>query len=145
MKNLLGGLAGALALNLIHETYRRFDTKAPRVDLVGEEALTKIFKATGHEAPTGNNLYAATLAGDILSNTLYYSLIGLGKPGNPAFRGAVLGAAAGAGALIFTKKIGLRDAPLTRSCRTKWLTISWYLIGGLVAGASISALNTTQG
>lgn len=141
MKKLLGGLAGALALTLIHETYRRFDEKAPRIDLVGEEALTNIVKATGNEAPTGCRLYAATMAGDVISNALYFSLISYGNKKNLVIRGAVFGAAAGAGALIFTEKLGLSDAPITRSCRTKVLTVSWYIIGGLVAGASMKTLN----
>ena len=141
MKKLLGGLAGALALNIIHETYRRFDNKAPRVDLVGEEALTNIIEATGNKAPTGNQLYAATLAGDVLSNAFYFSLIGFGDRKNLITRGAILGAVAGAGAVLFTEDLGLKDAPITRSNRTKVLTIGWYLIGGLVAAASIRALN----
>jgi hypothetical protein len=141
MKKLLGGLAGALALNLIHETYRRFDNKAPRVELIGEEALTNIVEATGNEAPTGSRLYAATLVGDVLSNALYFSLIGIGNRKNLITRGAVFGAAAGAGAIIFTEDMGLKDAPINRFSRTKVLTVSWYLIGGLVAAASIKALS----
>ena len=141
MKKLLGGLAGAIVLNLIHETYRRFDHKAPRVDLVGEEALTKILKTTGNKPLTGNKLYAATLVGDVLSNAAYFSLIGFGSRKHLMARGAVYGTAAGAGALILTKYMGLNDAPINRSTRTKVLTVSWYLIGGLVAAASIIALN----
>ncbi|MDQ2719409.1 MAG: hypothetical protein M3Z26_06550 [Bacteroidota bacterium] len=141
MKKLLGGLVGALALNLIHETYRRFDDKAPRVDLVGEETLRNIIEATGNEAPTGNRLYASTLVGDVVSNALYFSLIGFGKKKNLITRGAIFGAAAGVGTVIFTKDLGLRDAPVNRFTRTKVLTVSWYLIGGLVTAASIKGLN----
>jgi hypothetical protein len=42
MKNLIGGLAGALALNLLHETYKQFDSKAPRVDLVSLTELALV-------------------------------------------------------------------------------------------------------
>lgn len=141
MKNLIGGLAGALALNIIHETYRRFDDKAPRVELIGEEAVTKIFRASGCEAPTGEKLYATALVGDILSNAAYFSCIGIGKKENILIRGAVYGAAAGAGALLLTEPLGLNDAPVTRFTRTKVLTVCWYLFGGIVAAASIKGMD----
>ena len=51
VKDLFGGMLGAVTLNVLHEIYRRIDPLAPRVDLVGEEALTKTVQATGHEAP----------------------------------------------------------------------------------------------
>ena len=141
MKNLLGGLAGALALNLLHETYKRFDDDAPRVDLIGEEALSKIIKKTGNEPPKGNDLYTATLAGDIFSNALYYSLIGYGKKKNIISRGAVLGVVAGVGALTLTKPLGLNDAPVNRSSKTKVLTVAWYLAGAVITAFTIRALD----
>src|SRR5688500_4556251 len=107
MKNLLGGVAGAVALNLLHEVYRKVDPLAPRLDLVGEEALTETVEATGHSAPTGNKLYAATLAGDVLSNSIYYALIGRGARKTLLLRGAAFGLAAGLGALKATKPLGL--------------------------------------
>ena len=90
--------------------------------------------------PTGNNLYTATLVADVISNALYYALIGTGNKKNTMLRAAVLGTAAGAGALILTKRLGLSDAPVTRSNRTKVLTATWYLIGALTAGVAIRAL-----
>lgn len=140
MKNLLGGFAGALALNLLHETYKRIDAKAPRVDLVGEEALSKLIEKTGSELLKGDQLYAATLAGDIVSNTFYFSLIGYGNKKSILVRGSLLGLAAGVGALVLTKPLGLSDAPVTRTNRTKALTVAWYLAGGLVTAVAIRAL-----
>lgn len=138
--NIAGGMAGAAALNILHETVKHLDHMAPRIDLVGEEALTEIIKSAGAEPPKGNSLYAATLAGDILSNTLYYSLIGVGKKRNLLLRGAGYGLAAGVGALVLTKPLGLSDAPVTRSNKTKALTVAWYFIGGLVAAMTIKSL-----
>jgi hypothetical protein len=140
VKNFIGGLAGAVALNILHETVRRFDHNAPQVHLVGEEALSKSIKSAGLEPPTGNALYAATLAGDIVSNALYYSLIGAGKKKNLLWRGAGYGLAAGIGALTLTKPLGLSDAPVTKTTETKVLTVAWYLFGGLVAAATIKAM-----
>src|SRR5690242_21880961 len=129
MKSLLGGLVGALTLNLLHETYKRIDPKAPRVDLVGEEALSKITALSGLKPPTGNDLFTATLAADVITNALYYSLIGAGNKKHTILRAAVLGTTAGVGTVVLTKRFGLSDAPVTRSNRTKVLTTVWYLIG----------------
>lgn len=141
MKNLIGGLAGALALNLLHETYKRLDANAPRVDLVGEEALSKIIKKLGKQPPTGNNLYAATLGADVVSNALYYSLIGYGNKNNIMLRATLFGIAAGVGALTLTKPLGLSNAPVTRTTKTEVLTVTWYLAGALVTALTIRTLN----
>ena len=138
--SFVGGLAGAVTLNIIHQTLKAIDHDAPRVDLVGEEALTKGMEAMGLTPPTGNALFIATLTGDVLSNALYYSAIGFGKKKNLVLRGTVIGLAAGVGALTLTEPLGLSDAPVTRTDKTKLLTVAWYTIGGIVAGSVIKAL-----
>lgn len=37
-----GGIAGALVLTAIHETVRRLNDSAPRMDLLGMEAMANI-------------------------------------------------------------------------------------------------------
>jgi hypothetical protein len=140
MKNLLGGLAGALALNLLHEAYKRLDADAPRIDFIGEEALSKTIKKFGKQPPSGNNLYVAALAADVVSNALYYSVIGYGNKRNIILRAAMFGIAAGVGALTLTKPLGLSDAPVTRTAKTKALTVTWYLTGAMVAALVIKEL-----
>ena len=140
LKNFAGGLAGAIALNILHETAKRYLHDAPRVDLVGEEALTKLAETADIEPPKGDNLYLATLVGDVLSNAVYYSFIGAGKKKNLLLRGAGLGFAAGVGALTLTRPMGLSDAPVNRTNTTKALTIAWYVFGGLVTAITIKAL-----
>jgi len=140
IKNIIGGLAGAVALNILHQAVKQFDHEAPRVDLVGEEALTKGMEKIGLEPPAGNKLFAATLAADLVSNAAYYSLIGLGNKKQLHCIGAAVGLAAGIGALILTKPMGLSDAPVTRTDKTKLLTVAWYTFGGIVAGSVIKAL-----
>ncbi|MFD2144617.1 hypothetical protein [Mucilaginibacter antarcticus] len=140
MKSILGGLAGAAALNILHESIRRFDHFAPRVDLIGEEALTKLTKAAGATPLTGNARYGATLAGDLVSNALYFALIGIGLKKHLIARGAAYGLAAGVGALALTKPMGLSDAPVNRTARTQVMTVAYYAIGGLVAALAMRAL-----
>lgn len=141
LKAILAGFAGAAALNILHETVRRFDADAPRVDLLGKEALTRSMNSLNLEAPTGDNLYAATLAGDIISNGIYYSAIGMAGSKNIYLKGAVAGLTAGLGAIKLPDQMGLDDKPVTKTDKTKVLTVAWYLIGGLVTAAVFDQLN----
>ncbi|MBC6991433.1 hypothetical protein [Hymenobacter sp. BT491] len=130
------GLAGAVVLNVVHETVRRIRRDdAPRMDLFGERGLRKLFDKAGVAAPNHKTLYYMTLAGDLLSNGLYYSFIGRGK--NAWRRGALLGLAAGVGGVLLPGPMGLGKAPSNRTPQTKAMTVAWYLLGGLAAaGAS---------
>ncbi len=139
-RNLIGGLAGAIALNILHEVVRRFDADAPRIELVGEEALSKIIKSAGIDPPSGEPLYAATLAGDIVSNGLYYSMIGTVKDKDLLVNGVRYGIAAGIGALGLTKPLGLNDAPVNRTTKTKVMTVAYYVFGGLIAARVMKSL-----
>ncbi|WP_316795241.1 hypothetical protein [Pedobacter agri] len=140
LKAILAGFAGAAALNILHETVRRFDNDAPRVDLVGEEALIRSMNSLDLEPPKGDNLYAATLAGDIISNGIYYSAIGMAGSKNIYLKGALAGLTAGLGAIKLPEKMGLDDKPVTKTDKTKVLTVAWYLIGGLVTAAVFNRL-----
>jgi hypothetical protein len=144
IKSMIGGLAGAVALNLLHETIKHLDHEAPRVDLIGEEALQKGMIALGAKPFSGNRLYAATLVGDLISNTCYYSLIGTGKRKYLVIHGFLHGAAAGIGALKLTKPMGLSDAPVTRTIKTKVLTVAYYTLGGIIAAITMQALGSKK-
>jgi hypothetical protein len=138
---LAGGLTGAVTLNLIHELYRQVDQDAPKVHLIGEEALVKILKATNLPLPKNEKeLYQWTLAGDVTSNAIYYSLIAASKRKNLIRNGLILGFAAGLGAVFMPAKMGLNDAPTTRTTETKLLTVLWYTLGGLTAGSVMKFL-----
>lgn len=137
---LLSGLAGAVALNALHESAKRIVPNAPRVDLLGEQALAKLLKNFGQTPPSGDRLYLATLAGDLLSNAVYYSAVGASSPGNAVRSGALLGLAAGAGAVGLPGPLGLSEAPTSRSTTTSLLTVGWYVVGGVVAGLTYRLL-----
>ncbi|RYE20917.1 MAG: hypothetical protein EOP42_26685 [Sphingobacteriaceae bacterium] len=138
---LAGGLTGAVTLNLIHELYRQIDSDAPKIHLIGEEALVKMLKAVNLPVPsTEKELYTWTLTGDILSNTIYYSVIGAGQKKNLIRNGLLAGFAAGLGAVFMPEKMGLNDAPTTRTTETKLLSVLWYTLGGLTAGSVMKFL-----
>ncbi|TSJ36388.1 hypothetical protein FO440_23085 [Mucilaginibacter corticis] len=144
ISSCIGGLAGALALNVLHQAVKHFARDAPRVDLIGEEALSKGLDKIGIEPPGGNDLFMATMAADLLSNAAYYSLIGLGKQKKLLLAGAASGLAAGIGALELTKPLALNDAPVTRTPQTKIMTVAWYTAGGLIAAAVMLSLRRNK-
>lgn len=134
--SLLSGLAGATALNIIHETARRTVSGAPRMDTLGRRALARGMESVGVEPPSYPSLQAAALGGDLFTNTLYYSLVGLGAPSGALARGAALGAAAGLGAVVLPPIMGLGRRPSAATERTAVMAFSWYLAGGLAAAAA---------
>lgn len=137
---LTGGIAGACALTLLHEIVRKSDPDAPRMDLLGMDALSKMMKTGDIELPDKTTLFTLTMAGDLLSNSLYYSLAGFGSHKQIWLRGILLGLGAGLGAVYLPEPLGLKEAPSNRTVRTKAMTVAWYLTGGVVASAVISSL-----
>lgn len=141
LRALGSGLVGAVALNLLHETARQFIADAPRVDVLGKRAIAAAYDATGHEPPPDDELYALAMAGDIVSNSLYYSLVGMGDRRNALLCGALLGFGAGVGAVALPGKLGLGSAPSARTPATQAMTIAWYTVGGLAAAAAYRMLS----
>lgn len=142
--SLGSGLAGAAATTLIHETVRRIVPNAPRMDLLGMMALSKMLKNSDKPVPGKSKLYGWTMAGDIVSNSLYYSLAGIGKKKGAILRGGLLGLAAGVGAVLLPKPLGLNEEYSNRTNATKLMTIGLYLAGGLVTAAVLRALQKRQ-
>ncbi|MFC5847957.1 hypothetical protein [Deinococcus petrolearius] len=132
---LLSGLAGAVAVNLLNEGVRQVLPHAPRIEVIGQRALKDVVGAAGATPPRGRALYRWTLGADLLSNTLYYGLVGLGATSGTVTRGAALGLVAGVGAATLPGPLGLGRQPGARRFLTPLLTVTWYLAGGLVAAA----------
>jgi len=139
LPSLAAGFAGAVALTALHETARRLRPHdAPRMDVLGERGLRKILRLADLPQPAEGPAYTATMLGDILSNGLYYTLVGSGK--HSVQRGLLLGAVAGAGGVLLPGPMGLGEAPSNRTPQTQAMTVAWYTVGGLVAGAVARAL-----
>ncbi|GGG31633.1 hypothetical protein [Pontibacter amylolyticus] len=137
-KALVSGLAGAVVLTITHETLRRLVPEAPRMDVLGMRAISKIMKKAGAQPPADDTLRSWAMVGDVISNSLYYSLAGAGK--DTWLRGSLLGAGAGAGAVLLPGPMGLGTDPSNRTNTTRAMTVGLYLLGGLVAAAVGSAL-----
>lgn len=134
------GLAGAVTVTLLNEGVRRVVPHAPRMDVIGERALSRSLNAAGVELPHGEALFRWTLAGDLVSNALYYGLVGVGAPSGVWSRGGALGLAAGLGAVFLPRPLGLGRQPGEEAPLTQLLTVTWYLAGGLAAAATYRAL-----
>ncbi len=127
------GLAGSLALTLVHESARRVLKHPPRMDVYGERALRILSRYLGRKPARGKRLHRQALVADVLSNGLYYALVALGRPRRPFLRGALLGGLAGVGAVLLGPRLGLGEAPSRATPSTSLLTVAWYTLGGLGA------------
>ena len=138
LRSMAAGFAGACVLTLAHETARRLFSDAPRMDILGMRAISKTMEKLGQEPPQEEELHTWALAGDIVSNGIYYSFVGTGK--DALWKGAMLGAAAGAGAIYLPGPMGLGEKPSNRTPATQAMAIGLYLLGGLVAGTTGSLI-----
>lgn len=130
IKYIVTGLAGSTALTGVHQTLRNVKG-TPRVDLLGEQALQKAL-SNGEPHLDHKTAYYGSLAGDILSNSLFYSTIVKAK--SPVLTGAIVGTAIGMTTLISPDLFGL-NKDYVKSSKTKALTtVGYYVLGGIAAG-----------
>ena len=139
LPSLAAGLSGAVALTVLHETVRHLRPQdAPRMDVLGMRGLRKLLHLADAPQPDSSTAFNLTMVGDMLSNSLYYSLVGSGR--HTARRGLLLGVAAGVGGVLLPGPLGLGKAPSNRTPQTQLMTVAWYTVGGVVAGAVARAL-----
>lgn len=139
-KNLIAGLGGAIALNILHESLKKSGKNMPRIDKLGEEALQKGLRYAGSEINDESKLYGATLGADLISNALYFSLIGAGDKKHIWPKAIALGLAAGSGAITLPEPLGLDAKPVAKNTKVKTLTVGYYLFGALVTGCILKAI-----
>ena len=125
VKKIIAGFGGAIALNIVHELIRKSFTNVPHINEVGEEALLKVTENSDIQITDKNTLYAFTLAGDVVSNGLYYSATAT----NHDFYS---GLAAGVGAVFLPKQLGLNYSPVAGTEQKKVMTVAYYLFGAVV-------------
>lgn len=136
MKNLrmaLCGLAGAAAATAAHQAVRGFVPDAPRMDVLGMRSIEGMMKRFNIPVPQGLALYNTALAGDIISNSIYFSPIGTSSGAGAMMKGLGLGLMAGLGAVKLPPLMGLPSEPSNKTPRTAALTIGIYVVGGVAA------------
>lgn len=132
---LAGGLAGTLTVASLHEAFKSITANAPRMDLLDIELLEKGLQTINVAVPEPEELQKLAVAGELICDTLYYGLTALGSKKNIWFRGTALGLFAGVTAVILPKTFGLTADYSSKTTGTKIMTISLYLLGGVVAAA----------
>ncbi len=140
---LVSGAVGAAFLTALHETARHVIPHAPRVDVLGMRAIAMSLRAVDQTPPPRDTLYWLAMVGDLVSNSLYYSLVGFGQPQRIWRRGIGLGAAAGLGAVALPRPMGLGRQPHLYTPATQLMTFLWYLLGGIVAAATAQAVDSS--
>ena len=137
-RGLFAGFLGTCALNFIHETGRRIIPEAPRMDLVAMKAIDKILRRFNIEL-TPPTLRTLAFAGDMVSNSLYYSVLSKmavrHQPQDLWKKASALGLAAGVGAVVLPPLLNLGDQP--RNPKTALMTIAWYTLGAFATAQAL--------
>ncbi|MBC7388319.1 MAG: hypothetical protein H7329_03835 [Opitutaceae bacterium] len=135
------GLLGALAVSAAHETIRRILPQAPRMDKLGMQAISLLLEKANHTPLSEKELYLIAMVGDIISNGLYYSAAGSDNRKKTIIKGALLGAAAGVGALVLPGPLGLNKEYSNKTMQTKAITFGLYLFGGIFTSVLMNKMN----
>ena len=141
MKRLTSGAIGAVALTALHELARRRLPTAPRMDLVGMRAVRRLAPSLREPNLRSRDLHNLTLAGDLISNSIYYAGIPASTPTATWARAAVLGVAAGFGALLLPEPMGLGPPPHSDFRSNQVMTVAWYVAGALATAAAATAMH----
>ena len=139
---VVAGFAGACTVTLVNEAGKRATARAPRLDVLGMRAVAAGSRAVGAEPP--EHLRATALFGDLMANSMYYSLVAAGGRDHAITTGAAAGLAAGVGAALLPGALGLGYGPTERTTETASLAICWYLLAGIAAGATYRCLEDTD-
>ena len=135
-----GGLAGAVAVTLINESVKKIIPQAPRLDLLGMNAVSKGLKFVGKAPSSEKKLFVMALVGDLVTNAIYYSAAGVGREKNLWLRSSLLGLAAGIGAVALPGPLGLEEKHTNKSMATKLMTIGIYVAGSIFTPAIIKLI-----
>jgi hypothetical protein len=139
-----GGLAGTLTVASLHEAFRRVRSDAPRMDLLDMDLIRKGLKSMKKEVPPELELQRWAVGGELFCDTAYYGLISMGGKKGVWKRGLLAGLIAGVAAVVLPKQLGLPDEPSNKTLGTQIMTVGLYVMGGLVAAAITSLVESAQ-
>jgi hypothetical protein len=142
LRAAMAGLAGMATVTALNELGRRAIAGAPRAEKLGVRGVQKLARRVGRR-PSKREAHWWALGGEALSNGLWYALPALYA--HPLRAGGILGALAGAGAVLLPPRLGLGKRPTRRSGRTAAMAFGWYLAAGLAAGLVASRIRPQRG
>lgn len=125
-KRLIAGLGGAVALTVLHEYVKQHMNEPPDFSEIGEQVIDKSLEVVNLQVKDPDKLYNATLAGDIITNGIYYAL-------TPFKMNTLVGALGGLGAMLIPKQLGLDNDPVAGTDKKKIFTVGYYIFGALVS------------
>jgi hypothetical protein len=147
-----GGLAGATTLSLLGETLRNIDGQSNGIN---SKKIKKRFKKAGSKRkPLKATEQYIRLAGDLLGAASLLGFTSLGKKKNAVLRGALLGAAAGLGAVWLNDKnhdghnhktnghegfhatMDAKDTTLQKAMEVGLFTLGGMLAGKMLKGSA---------
>ncbi|MDQ3393899.1 MAG: hypothetical protein M3512_07300 [Bacteroidota bacterium] len=126
------GVAGAVVLTALHESIKQIAPNAPRMDQIGMQIVKKAKNAAGQNGNDRDTLYDQALAGDLVTNSLLYSIVGAGEQ-NSWLRGLIVGAGAGVAAVVLPQLLPVNEDASSRNASTVAMTIGVYALAGLAA------------
>jgi len=141
---LAGGLAGTVTVASIHEALKRITPDAPRMDLLDMELIRKGLASMNKKIPAENELQRWAVGGELLCDTAYFGLAGMGGKKGVWLRGALLGLGAGIAAVVLPNHLAFPEESSNKTTATKLMTIGLYLIGGIVAAATTQLVDNAQ-
>ena len=108
------------------------------------QLATVAFNKIGIGSPRGLPLKILALVGSLVSNSMFYGLVGLGRPRTAWLRGGALGLAMGVGALSLPAAFGAGEKATRRTPTAKAATLAWYVVGGILAALAFAASHTNS-
>lgn len=142
MKGTLGfgsGVVGAASVAILNYVGTRYLPRAPRLDVLGLQLVAAAFNKLGIQPPRGPSMKVLALVGSLVSNSMFYGLVGLGKPRTAWLRGGALGLAMGLGVLTLPAALGVGERETGRTPMAKAGTLGWYVLGGILAALTFVA------
>lgn len=129
----IAGLAGSLALTGVHQLFKKYCSGSPNLDQVGEEAIKLSLEKVDAPTTDEEQVYAAAMGGNILSNALLFSTLATSTNTSQ-----IISKTLGTGLLGAAGTIGLADQLLgnnkaTSTDQKKWMTTGYYLLGAVVS------------
>jgi hypothetical protein len=105
------------------------------MDVLDMDLIRKGLNKINKTAPGDKALQRWAVSGELVCDTAYYSLVGMGGKKGAWLRGALLGLFAGATAAALPKPLGLPEDSSNKTLTTRLMTVGLYLAGGLAAAA----------
>jgi hypothetical protein len=133
------GIVGATSVALLNYLGSRYLPRAPRLDILGLQLAAAAFDKVGIRPPRGLPMKILALVGSLVSNSMFYGLVGLGTPRTAWLRGAALGLAMGVGVLTLPAALGVGERETGRPPIAKVGTLAWYVLGGILAAITFAA------